>query len=128
MHCAELGWPIVGDAIYGTAPRVAGPGLHLHAREIVVPLYKNRAPIRVVAPVPDHMRERLVACGWGGEEDQGSRACHSGDRANGPARSGRPDDKLREEPESITTVRENSALTVRWIPDSRFRVTRNDDQ
>jgi tRNA pseudouridine32 synthase/23S rRNA pseudouridine746 synthase len=29
-----------------------------------VPLYKNREPIRVTAPVPAHMRERLLACGW----------------------------------------------------------------
>jgi tRNA pseudouridine32 synthase/23S rRNA pseudouridine746 synthase len=64
VHCAEMGWPILGDAIYGTAPRSGGPILHLYAREIVVPLYKNRAPIRVSAPVPPHMRERLAACGW----------------------------------------------------------------
>jgi tRNA pseudouridine32 synthase/23S rRNA pseudouridine746 synthase len=64
VHSAESGWPIVGDNIYGTAPRTGGPILHLHAREIVVPLYKNRAPIRVTAPVPEHMRERLAACGW----------------------------------------------------------------
>ena len=64
VHCAEMDWPILGDAIYGKAPRNGGPVLHLHAREIVVPLYKNRAPIRVVAPVPEHMRERLFACGW----------------------------------------------------------------
>lgn len=64
VHCAEMGWPIVGDTIYGTAPRAGGPGLHLHAREIVVPLYKNREAIRVVAPVPPHMRERLLLCGW----------------------------------------------------------------
>jgi tRNA pseudouridine32 synthase/23S rRNA pseudouridine746 synthase len=68
VHCAEMGWPILGDAIYGTAPRSGGPGLQLHAREIVVPLYKNRAPIRVNAPVPPHMRERLSACGWQGED------------------------------------------------------------
>jgi tRNA pseudouridine32 synthase/23S rRNA pseudouridine746 synthase len=67
VHCAEMGWPIVGDTIYGTAPRVGGPGLHLHAREVLVPLYKNRAPIRVIAPVPPHMRERLLQCGWQGE-------------------------------------------------------------
>lgn len=67
VHGAEMGWPIVGDMIYGNAPRVGGPGLHLHAREIVVPLYKNRAPIRVVAPVPPLMRERLLQCGWRGE-------------------------------------------------------------
>jgi tRNA pseudouridine32 synthase/23S rRNA pseudouridine746 synthase len=64
VHCAEMGWPIVGDPIYGTAPRFGGPILHLHAREIVVPLYNNREPIRVVAPVPGHMREALTECGW----------------------------------------------------------------
>jgi tRNA pseudouridine32 synthase/23S rRNA pseudouridine746 synthase len=68
VHCAAMGWPILGDSIYGTAPRQGGPPLHLHAREIVVPLYKNRDPIRVTAPVPLHMRERLEACGWRGEE------------------------------------------------------------
>jgi tRNA pseudouridine32 synthase/23S rRNA pseudouridine746 synthase len=71
VHCAETGWPILGDAIYGTAPRSGGAGLQLHAREIVVPLYKNRAPIRVTAPVPPHMRERLMCCGWPGEDDAG---------------------------------------------------------
>jgi len=53
--------------IDGKAPRTGGPGLHLHAREIVVPLYKNRAPIQVTAPVPPHMHERLRACGWSGD-------------------------------------------------------------
>ena len=70
VHCAESGWPVLGDNIYGTAPRTGGPGLHLHAREIVVPLYKNRAPIKVTAPVPPLLRERLMACGWNGEEAQ----------------------------------------------------------
>jgi tRNA pseudouridine32 synthase / 23S rRNA pseudouridine746 synthase len=69
VHCAAMGWPIVGDPIYGTAPRPGLPGagaaaLQLHSREIVVPLYKKREPIRVTAPVPPHMAERLQACGW----------------------------------------------------------------
>jgi tRNA pseudouridine32 synthase/23S rRNA pseudouridine746 synthase len=64
VHCAAMGWPIVGDSVYGGAPRTGGPGLHLHAREIVVPLYKNRAAIRVSAPVPPYMEEALRACGW----------------------------------------------------------------
>jgi len=64
VHCAETGWPIVGDAIYGSAPRHGGPALHLHAAEVVVPLYPKREPIRVKAPVPAHMRELLTACGW----------------------------------------------------------------
>jgi tRNA pseudouridine32 synthase/23S rRNA pseudouridine746 synthase len=64
VHCAAMGWPILGDSIYGTAPRTGGPVLHLHAREIVVPLYKNRAPIKVIAPAPPHMQSALRACGW----------------------------------------------------------------
>jgi tRNA pseudouridine32 synthase/23S rRNA pseudouridine746 synthase len=67
VHCAAQGWPIIGDTVYGNAPRVGGPGLQLHAREVVVPLYKNRDPVRVTAPVPLHMHERLQACGWSGE-------------------------------------------------------------
>jgi tRNA pseudouridine32 synthase/23S rRNA pseudouridine746 synthase len=64
VHCAAMGWPIIGDSVYGSGPRNAATGLHLHAREIVVPLYKNRAPIRVTAPVPPHMQDLLQACGW----------------------------------------------------------------
>jgi tRNA pseudouridine32 synthase / 23S rRNA pseudouridine746 synthase len=69
VHCAAMGWPVLGDAIYGTAPRSGGPPLHLHAREIVVPLYKNRPPIRVIAPVPAAMRERLTRCRWDGGDE-----------------------------------------------------------
>jgi tRNA pseudouridine32 synthase/23S rRNA pseudouridine746 synthase len=68
VHCAALGWPIVGDTIYGEAPRSGGPGLQLHARDVSVPLYKNRNPIRVTAPLPAHMRERLTACGGSVDE------------------------------------------------------------
>ena len=64
VHCAEMGWPVFGDNIYGSAPRTGGPELHLHSREVVVPLYKNKDPIFVTAPVPAHMTERLTACGW----------------------------------------------------------------
>jgi tRNA pseudouridine32 synthase / 23S rRNA pseudouridine746 synthase len=64
VHCVAMGWPIVGDAIYGTAPREGGPVLHLHAREIAVPLSRNKPPVKVAAPVPEHMRERLMLCGW----------------------------------------------------------------
>ena len=74
-----MGWPILGETIYGAEasqrrlrneppPRLAdGPPMHLHAREVVVPLYKNRAPISVSAPVPLHMHATLQACGWQGE-------------------------------------------------------------
>lgn len=68
VHCATMGWPIVGDTIYGKASRDSDAMLHLHAREIVVPLSKNKPPVKVTAPVPPHMRERLTMCGWNGEE------------------------------------------------------------
>ena len=64
VHCAEMGWPILGDNIYGRAPRTGGAPLHLHSREIVVPISKNKPPVRVAAPAPAHMREALTACGW----------------------------------------------------------------
>ncbi|MGZ5835852.1 MAG: RluA family pseudouridine synthase [Xanthobacteraceae bacterium] len=64
VHCAAMGWPIIGDNIYGHAPRFEGPILHLHAREVVIPISKNKPPVHVVAPVPLHMKDRLAACGW----------------------------------------------------------------
>jgi tRNA pseudouridine32 synthase/23S rRNA pseudouridine746 synthase len=89
VHAAEMGWPIVGDTIYGKALRDGGkiqervarsdakpastfaeraPVLHLLSREVVVPISKNKPPVTVTAPVPEHMRERLKACGWNGTE------------------------------------------------------------
>jgi tRNA pseudouridine32 synthase / 23S rRNA pseudouridine746 synthase len=63
VHCAAMNFPILGDPIYGTAPRFEGPGLHLHARSVTLPLYPKKPPITVEAPVPEHMRERVRACG-----------------------------------------------------------------
>ncbi|MDE2285846.1 MAG: RNA pseudouridine synthase [Hyphomicrobiales bacterium] len=89
VHCAEMGWPIRGDAVYGNAPRNGGPILHLHAREIVVPLYKNREPIHVRAPVPPHMREALTKCGWSEAEEQAESGAliNSRDAAAGTSKS-----------------------------------------
>ncbi len=67
VHASAMGWPIVGDNIYGNGPRFGEPRLHLHAREISIPLSKNKPPVHVVAPAPAHMHERLKACGWKGE-------------------------------------------------------------
>ncbi len=80
VHCAAMGFPIFGDDIYGNeasqrrarqikfVPRADAPGLQLHAREVVVPLSKNKEPVRVTAPVPEHLRARLAACGWNGSD------------------------------------------------------------
>ncbi len=67
VHCAAMGWPIVGDNIYGNGPRFGEPRLHLHSRELVIPISRNKDPVRVVAPAPAHMHERLTACGRNGE-------------------------------------------------------------
>ncbi len=75
VHCAAMGWPILGDTIYGTAPRFGGPALHLHAREIVVPLSAKRGPVRVTAPVPEHIRARLRELGW--REESSAVAAHA---------------------------------------------------
>ncbi|KQP40842.1 RNA pseudouridine synthase [Methylobacterium sp. Leaf104] len=63
VHCAAMGFPILGDPIYGTAPRSGGPGLQLHARALRLPIYPKKPPIRVEAPAPAHMRAGLAACG-----------------------------------------------------------------
>jgi RluA family pseudouridine synthase len=61
VHAASLGCPLLGDPQYG------GPGdmpLHLHARQIELPLYPSRDPIIVAAPPPAHMQAALKRCGW----------------------------------------------------------------
>jgi tRNA pseudouridine32 synthase/23S rRNA pseudouridine746 synthase len=52
VHCASMGWPLLGDAIYG-----AGEGpLHLLARRIALPL---SPPLTATAEPPAHMAELL---------------------------------------------------------------------
>jgi tRNA pseudouridine32 synthase / 23S rRNA pseudouridine746 synthase len=67
VHCQALGFPILGDPIYGSAPRSDGPPLHLHARNIAVPMSNNKPPVFVEAPVPEHMQAMMRVCGWSGE-------------------------------------------------------------
>jgi RluA family pseudouridine synthase len=56
VHCAALGCPVLGDAIYG-----GGSGrLHLLARGIALDL---APPVVAVAPVPAHMQDALMRCG-----------------------------------------------------------------
>ncbi len=66
VHCAALGWPLLGDGIYGA--RDSGETLHLLARGVSVPLYSSRPAIEVSAPVPPHMEPALSALGWAREE------------------------------------------------------------
>jgi len=61
VHCAHAGCPVIGDRLYGyVAP---GQQLHLQSHAIVLPLSRNKPPIRVEAPPPAHMMQALAACG-----------------------------------------------------------------
>jgi tRNA pseudouridine32 synthase / 23S rRNA pseudouridine746 synthase len=69
VHCAAMGWPIIGDSVYGSAPRDNGaaPGLQLLARRVSVPLAKAKPPIVVEAPAPAHMLGALRSCSFAGD-------------------------------------------------------------
>jgi tRNA pseudouridine32 synthase/23S rRNA pseudouridine746 synthase/23S rRNA pseudouridine1911/1915/1917 synthase len=62
VHAAAIGCPILGDPIYGP-PGSAVP-LHLHARQVTVPLYPSRDPITVTAEPPAHMLNALHKSGY----------------------------------------------------------------
>jgi len=63
VHCQAMGWPILGDPVYGNGRRENAPPLHLHARAIVVPMQDGKPPVAAQAPTPAHMVEAIVACG-----------------------------------------------------------------
>jgi tRNA pseudouridine32 synthase/23S rRNA pseudouridine746 synthase len=58
-----MGWPILGDRVYGSGKAEGAPPLQLHARRIVVPIDKHKPPTAVEAPVPEHLKTALHACG-----------------------------------------------------------------
>jgi 23S rRNA pseudouridine955/2504/2580 synthase len=76
-HMAEIGHPIVGDGKYGgSAQENAGSGwgaslggglsrkLHLHARSLSLTHPVTGAPLRLAAPLPDHMARTWDVFGW----------------------------------------------------------------
>jgi tRNA pseudouridine32 synthase/23S rRNA pseudouridine746 synthase len=66
LHCAAAGFPILGDAVYGTAGRgPEAPPLHLHALAVVVPLHHNEPAVTAEAPPPPHLAETLRRFGIG---------------------------------------------------------------
>jgi tRNA pseudouridine32 synthase/23S rRNA pseudouridine746 synthase len=65
VHCAAIGCPIMGDTIYAVQPQAASEGmLQLQARAVEIPLYPKKDPIKVTAPVPEHMLNFLEKCGY----------------------------------------------------------------
>lgn len=61
VHCSAMGWPIVGDRIYGQ--KDTDVFLHLHARTIEIPLYPKKENVCVTAPLPEHMIQTLEKMG-----------------------------------------------------------------
>lgn len=57
VHCASMGWPLLGDPTYGDG---LGP-LHLLSRAITL---RTDPVLRATANVPAHMAAALRACGW----------------------------------------------------------------
>ncbi len=64
VHCAHARCPVVGDRLYGSAS--PNQQLHLQSHSIVLPLSRNKPPIRVEAPPPEHMLAALRSCGYAG--------------------------------------------------------------
>ncbi len=58
VHAAHLGWPILGDAVYGAS---TADKLHLLARSIRLDL---DPPVAAEAPPPAHMLAALRRCGF----------------------------------------------------------------
>lgn len=61
VHCAGMGFPIVGDAIYGDRETARQQALCLHARQIEVPLHSKKPAVVAVAEPPEHMKTLLDA-------------------------------------------------------------------
>ena len=64
VHAQAMGWPILGDPVYGHGRREGAPPLHLHARSIVIPMQDSKPPVlrrgaRAVAYALGHARLRL---------------------------------------------------------------------
>ena len=67
VHAAHIGCPIIGDTIYGQGTAALDDPaamLQLHARAVEIPLYPKKDPIKVEAPVSEHMRAYLESCGY----------------------------------------------------------------
>ncbi|MDG6093546.1 RNA pseudouridine synthase [Acetobacter sp. AN02] len=61
-HCAASGWPVLGDTVYGEQKQDVP--LHLLARRLILP------ETDISAPVPEHMKTALSACGLTSPETQ----------------------------------------------------------
>jgi 23S rRNA pseudouridine1911/1915/1917 synthase len=63
-HLAQVGAPIVGDALYGGAPLAGHDGFFLHAERVELPLAGET--LTIVAPLPARFAAALAACSLAG--------------------------------------------------------------
>ncbi len=52
VHAAAMGWPIVGDSLYGRPHAGAAPRLLLHASELALPHPLDGRPLHWLSPAP----------------------------------------------------------------------------
>ncbi len=73
VHCQAMGWPILGDPVYGGGRRPGAEPLHLHARAIIIPMQENKPPVEAKAAPPTHMAAAMAVCGYapGQNREQG---------------------------------------------------------
>ena len=67
FHMSELDTAILGDEKYATrreVPQGVAPGLHLHARAILLPGTRGTKPNTITAPLPAHMQETFATLGF----------------------------------------------------------------
>ncbi|MDP3372399.1 MAG: RNA pseudouridine synthase [Candidatus Paracaedibacteraceae bacterium] len=63
VHCQAMGFPILGDAIYGYQDDTRHMFLHLHARGVEIPYHQKKPVIKVVAPLSPHMLDTCTEYG-----------------------------------------------------------------
>lgn len=66
FHMLEMNTSILGDFKYQCrreVPQGLAPGLHLHARALVIPRPVGK-PITIIAPLPDHMKQTFETLGF----------------------------------------------------------------
>lgn len=68
VHCAQMGWPIAGDRVYG-GDRAAAlcRSIQLHAWRIALPEGRGKPPLVVSAPLPEAMSALLGGLGLSSE-------------------------------------------------------------
>lgn len=54
VHAQAMGWPIVGDSLYGSGTRE--DKLLLHAHKIKIPLYPKKDDIEITAELPEYFK------------------------------------------------------------------------